>query len=355
MKYIIQKRPGKVNVREHERHLDSGNTDVVRHTRSHPTSRRGVRETIGIIPLKDYTYSQARIRYPFIEPRGDIDEDGVPNKRDCRPFDVDRQDNKDWGKSLTQQDDLDSSIKPILEDLNDAGYKTLYSCSGLEEEHTIPVKKEPYIVFKTKNGKQYRMIKEAAKENKLHAVNALHEDDTGGNITDAVDRIIFKLTGKAIKKKEHPLGADLSVRGDKKDSDSEKMKKLTNFRNDLINKKELELKKTKPYIDSDGDGVINKFDCHPADPTRQHVPGNNPVAGFKINREIPAHSLREDKVYEKDLSSEPYKKIVGEKEIEKPVRRKSSSSLSPWVLAQMIEAQKMKSKAYDYLDEEEEE
>jgi len=92
MKYIIQKRPGKVNVRHHVRHLEDGNTNVVDHSRSRPTSRRGVRENIGRIPLKDLTYPQAKKRFPFLNPNGNIDGDNKVNQKDCRPFDAMRQD-----------------------------------------------------------------------------------------------------------------------------------------------------------------------------------------------------------------------------------------------------------------------
>jgi len=95
MKYIIQKKPGKVSVRHHTRHLEDGNTNVVDHSRSRPTSRRGVKENIGRIPIKDLTYPQAKKRFPFLNPNGNIDGDNKVNKKDCRPFDSMRQDDEE--------------------------------------------------------------------------------------------------------------------------------------------------------------------------------------------------------------------------------------------------------------------
>jgi hypothetical protein len=121
MKYIIQKKPGKVSVRHHTRHLEDGNTNVIDHSRSRPTSKRGVRDNIGRIPLKDLTYPQAKKIFPFLNPNGNIDGDNKVNKKDCRPFDAMRQD-----------DDLDYWTE---QELNEAERRETSSALQQSENH----------------------------------------------------------------------------------------------------------------------------------------------------------------------------------------------------------------------------
>lgn len=66
--------------------------------------------------MKSLTYPQAKAVFSSLEPYGDIDEDKVINKRDCRPFDVDRQD-EEW-------DDFNREVreanKPTDEEIEEA-------------------------------------------------------------------------------------------------------------------------------------------------------------------------------------------------------------------------------------------
>lgn len=50
-------------------------------------------------PYKNYSWAQAKKKFPNLNPSGDFDMDGVVNSKDCRPFDPTRQDLKSWLKS----------------------------------------------------------------------------------------------------------------------------------------------------------------------------------------------------------------------------------------------------------------
>jgi len=50
------------------------------------------------IPKKNMNWTQAKRRFPRLNPFGDADRDGVKNKFDCRPFNRLRQDNKPQSK-----------------------------------------------------------------------------------------------------------------------------------------------------------------------------------------------------------------------------------------------------------------
>lgn len=76
----------KTNVRQHNRHTKNRVADVKRH------ERRVRKQVVAVIPLKGMRYKEAKAIFPNLNPRGDYDGDGVPNKRDCRPFDEERQD-----------------------------------------------------------------------------------------------------------------------------------------------------------------------------------------------------------------------------------------------------------------------
>lgn len=80
----------KTNVRRHNRN----NKHVVANVRNHERNLKP-RKVLGVIPLKNLKYKQAKSIFPTLEPNGDIDQDGVVNSKDCRPFDVDRQDEEE--------------------------------------------------------------------------------------------------------------------------------------------------------------------------------------------------------------------------------------------------------------------
>ncbi len=42
-------------------------------------------------PIKNLSWSQAKARFPRLNPFGDADKDRVRNFRDCKPFDIKRQ------------------------------------------------------------------------------------------------------------------------------------------------------------------------------------------------------------------------------------------------------------------------
>jgi hypothetical protein len=77
----------KTNVRQHTRKISNKKTGVKQHFRSLKE-----KQVLGRIPIKDLTYPQAKKRFPFINPVADYDGDSVINKKDCRPFDEERQD-----------------------------------------------------------------------------------------------------------------------------------------------------------------------------------------------------------------------------------------------------------------------
>ena len=43
------------------------------------------------IRMKNLDWSQVKVRFPLMKPYGDVDNDGVKNYRDCKPFDIKRQ------------------------------------------------------------------------------------------------------------------------------------------------------------------------------------------------------------------------------------------------------------------------
>ena len=53
------------------------------------------------IRMKNLDWPQSQERFPFLNPKGDIDFDGVKNLKDCKPFDIKRQgekhDEEDYG------------------------------------------------------------------------------------------------------------------------------------------------------------------------------------------------------------------------------------------------------------------
>jgi hypothetical protein len=273
MKYIIQKKPGKVSVRHHTRHLEYGNTNVVDHSRSRPTSRRGVRETIGRIPLKDMNWQQAKRRMPFLEPRGDLDEDGVVNKRDCKPFDAMRQDDDD--------EELFNRIDREMEE---------YPTGRILEEGKDFVIINP-DVLKAMTPEEHKIWKEGTIQEKIDMRQ------------QAGDRFFEK---KLLKEKE----------------ESERFLEAIEKRKIL--RKEEELKKNKPYIDSDGDGVLNKFDCHPADPTRQHLSESPQARKSRLNKAI--KEMEEEKFNQEIIDN--YKQQLAEVERAKLEKEMANKQLA---------------------------
>lgn len=47
-----------------------------------------------LIKMKNLNWPQSKARFPFLNPKGDADNDGVKNFRDCKPFDIKRQGDK---------------------------------------------------------------------------------------------------------------------------------------------------------------------------------------------------------------------------------------------------------------------
>lgn len=43
------------------------------------------------VKMKNLTWAQSKVRFPHLKPYGDVDNDGVKNFRDCKPFDINRQ------------------------------------------------------------------------------------------------------------------------------------------------------------------------------------------------------------------------------------------------------------------------
>lgn len=43
------------------------------------------------VRMKNLNWPQAKIRFPNLNPKGDVDNDGVKNFKDCKPFDIKRQ------------------------------------------------------------------------------------------------------------------------------------------------------------------------------------------------------------------------------------------------------------------------
>jgi hypothetical protein len=132
VKYIIQKKSGRVNVRKHDRKTKNSTTDVVRHDRSRPTSKRSIGQTTGYIPLEDLNYKQAKKRYPFLNPSGDIDNDGVINKRDCHPFDTSRQD--DDAQDLIEQEEAEERREAQIKIWNDEREERMAAAINEAEE-----------------------------------------------------------------------------------------------------------------------------------------------------------------------------------------------------------------------------
>jgi hypothetical protein len=101
----------KTNVRQHKRHTKNKVADVTEHTR-----RIKDRQVVAVIPVKDLRYRQAKAIFPRLNPNGDIDGDGVKNKKDCRPFDAMRQD--DDAQDLIDEVDNESWREKNWVDLN---------------------------------------------------------------------------------------------------------------------------------------------------------------------------------------------------------------------------------------------
>ena len=67
------------------------------------------------------TWEQAKVRFPLMNPYGDLDRDGIKNYRDCKPFDIKRQ-----GKKHEEEE-----ISVAFEHIK--GLKTIGDVQKLEE------------------------------------------------------------------------------------------------------------------------------------------------------------------------------------------------------------------------------
>jgi hypothetical protein len=90
----------KTNVRRHARNCKTPTT-----VRQH--NRNVTRQVLGTVRVKDLTYKQSKKIFPRLPANQDWDGDGVKNKKDCRPFDVERQHD--------EIDDLERDRKKVVE------------------------------------------------------------------------------------------------------------------------------------------------------------------------------------------------------------------------------------------------
>ena len=84
--------------------------------------------------LKNMNWSQAKVRFPNMNPLGDADNDGLKNKFDCKPFDKKRQGIFHKGQGVL--DDLSVGFEDIKK------LKTVGDVQRLEE--SILKKEERY-------------------------------------------------------------------------------------------------------------------------------------------------------------------------------------------------------------------
>lgn len=96
----------KTNVRQHKRNTKNKEANVKQHL------RKVVRPIAGVFALKDLNWKQSKKVFPLMNPNGDWDGDGVKNKKDCRPFDVERQ--HDEAQDLIDSaEDEEEKINPL--------------------------------------------------------------------------------------------------------------------------------------------------------------------------------------------------------------------------------------------------
>jgi len=72
-------------------------------------------------PIKNLNWEQAKVRFPLMNPYGDVDRDGVKNFRDCKPFNIKRQ-----GKNHDEEE-ISVGFDTIK------GFKTIGDVQKLEE------------------------------------------------------------------------------------------------------------------------------------------------------------------------------------------------------------------------------
>src|SRR3990167_3528720 len=86
------------------------------------------KRVLGTIALNNMNYKQAKKAFPKLRARGDVDGDGVINKKDCHPFDEKRQDDyeedeiRNWGlshnrKARQEPDEEEQSADDLLRSL----------------------------------------------------------------------------------------------------------------------------------------------------------------------------------------------------------------------------------------------
>ena len=110
----------KTNVRQHDRRTKHKVADV----RKHERNIRG-KVVLGNVKLKDLKYPRAKRIFPTLEPYGDADDDGVINKKDCRPFDIERQDEEEdmmirnMEAERTRQEEIERQQEEADQDISD--------------------------------------------------------------------------------------------------------------------------------------------------------------------------------------------------------------------------------------------
>ena len=84
--------------------------------------------------ILNLNWTQAKKRFPLLNPFGDADMDGVKNKFDCKPFDRRRQGK--WHKGEDVLDDISIGFGTIKE------MKTIGDVQKLEEDFLKKKRKE---------------------------------------------------------------------------------------------------------------------------------------------------------------------------------------------------------------------
>jgi len=100
----------KTNVRQHVRHNGNKVSNVTNHQRNVKAKQQ-----LGVIALNNMNYKEAKKSFPGLKPYGDIDGDGVINKKDCHPFDTSRQDDEQsYEGTDEQQREADENLSNLL-------------------------------------------------------------------------------------------------------------------------------------------------------------------------------------------------------------------------------------------------
>lgn len=125
MKYINRK----ANVRQHIRHNKNKVSNVVHHERNIKAKQR-----LGVIALNNMNYKQAKKTFPGLRANGDIDHDGVKNKRDCKPFNTDMQDDAQDLIDEAEEDEVRRLKEEIRERRPDSYFQSGEDSDSLQGE-----------------------------------------------------------------------------------------------------------------------------------------------------------------------------------------------------------------------------